>query len=457
MSINSALLSGVSGLIANSAALGAISDNIANVNTVGYKENATQFENLVSAKAAAGNYNSGGVQADVTQLISQQGQFTQTSSPTDLAINGNGFFVVSSTSAGLSNSSTPSFTRAGSFTADSAGFLKNTAGLYLQGWPADSNGNITTSPSDLSKLSTINVSAIGSSPDPTTTATINANLNADTSSTTNGSSTYSATTNSMAMYDADNTTGTKPDFSTQITTYDAQGGQHTFQVDFLKTSTANTWDAEISAVPASQVQGAANGQIASGQVVFNSDGSYDETASTLPTSISLGASTATSGAAWATSLGLPAQSISLDLGSAAGAVTQYASISTTNSSTVNGGPAGSLTGVTVGQDGKVTAQFSNGATRVVAQVALATFPDANALTAVSGNSYAATEQSGVFNLKTPTTGGAGELSSSELEASTVDLSTEFTNLIVTQRAYSAASKIITTADQMLQELISVKQ
>jgi len=131
--------------------------------------------------------------------------------------------------------------------------------------------------------------------------------------------------------------------------------------------------------------------------------------------------------------------------------------STTNSTSVDGGPSGSLTKVTVGTDGIVTADFSNGATRNIAQVAIATFPDPDGLAASSGNAYVATDASGDFNLKQPGVGGAGQVESDQLEASTVDLSTEFTNLIITQRAYSAASKIITTADQMLQELIEVKQ
>jgi flagellar hook protein FlgE len=111
----------------------------------------------------------------------------------------------------------------------------------------------------------------------------------------------------------------------------------------------------------------------------------------------------------------------------------------------------------VGTDGTVTADFSNGATRTIAQVAVATFPDPDGLASTSGNAYQATDQSGTFNLKQPGVGDAGTIQSDELEGSTVDLSTEFTNLIITQRAYSAASKIITTADQMLQELIAVKQ
>ncbi len=452
MSINSAMLSGVSGLIANSAALGAISDNIANVNTVGYKENTTQFEDLVTSKAVAGNYNSGGVQADVSQLISQQGQFTQTSSSTDLAVNGAGFFVVADTSSGLSATSGPSYTRAGSFTANSAGYLENTAGLYLQGWPADSSGNISTSPSDLTKLQTINVSAIGSSPDPTTTASLSANINSATPVTT-AAATYNATSNSMASG------AVTPDVSNaQITVYDGQGGQHTLQLDLLNVSNTtntsttpstvygpNTWAAEV-VDPKSGDVSSANGQIASGIITFSSTGAV--ASSTLPTSLAI---------PWSTASGLGTQTVALNLGGATGGLTQQASASTVSSISANGGPAGSVTGVTVGSDGKVTANFSNGATRTIAQVALATFADPNGLTAVSGNAYAATNQSGTFVLKTPDQAGAGQIESSQLEASTVDLSTEFTNLIITQRAYSAASKIITTADQMLQELISVKQ
>ena len=452
MSINSAMLSGVSGLIANSAALGAISDNIANVNTVGYKQNDTQFEDLVTSKAQAGNYNSGGVQADVNQLVSQQGQFTQTSSSTDLAINGSGFFVVSNTAAGLSSTSGPSYTRAGSFTADSAGDLKNTAGLYLQGWPADSAGNIVTNASDLTKLQTINIGDIGNSPDPTTTASLNANLNSATAVST-AATTYNASTSSMASG------AVTPDVSNaQITVYDSQGGQHTLQLDFLNVSNTtntsttpstvygpNTWAVEVVDPKAGDVT-STNGQVASGIVTFSSTGAV--ASSTLPTSLSI---------PWSTASGLGTQTVALNLSGSTGGLTQQASTSTVNSVSVNGGPAGSVTSVTVGADGKVTANFSNGASRTIAQVAIASFTNPDGLSAVSGNAYAQTAESGTVVLKTADEGGAGQIESSQLEASTVDLSTEFTNLIITQRAYSAASKIITTADQMLQELIAVKQ
>jgi flagellar hook protein FlgE len=459
MSINSALLSGVSGLIANSSALGAISDNIANVNTVGYKRNVTDFQDLVTATAAVGAYNSGGVLANTRQLVSQQGQLSQSTSTTDLGIAGDGFFVVTDKATGLTAADTRSFTRAGSFTKDDAGYLKNSAGLYLQGWAADAQGNITTDPSDLTKMTTINVGAIGTIPNPTTKASLNLNLNAATTVSAQ-EATYSAAApaTSMSAYTPTSGTGVKPDYTTQATVYDAQGGAHTFQINFLKSATANQWHAELQAIPATDVAGTTNGLISSGIVAFNPDGTLDTTNTTFSAAATaLGASSAGAGVRWAANLGLPAQSVSFNLSGSPASVTQYDSASTTNSTSVDGGPAGTLTGVTVGKDGIVSAAFSNGAIRTIAKVALATFQNPDGLQSISGDSYRSTVASGGFNLKSPGEGGSGNISASSLEASTVDLSSEFTGLIITQRAYAASSKIITTADQMLQELINTKQ
>ena len=452
MSINGALLSGVTGLAANSVALGAISDNIANSNTVGYKRNTTNFEDLVTTQSAGVAYNSGGVLANVTQLISQQGQLQQTGNATDLAVSGDGFFVVSSTATGSVQTDPRSFTRAGSFTPDSAGYLKNAAGLYLQGWPADpTTGAISTDPSDLSKLSSINVAGIANSPDPTANVSLDANLNAATPVSTQ-EATYSA-----AAPGADMSSGAvTPDFSTQATLYDSKGGAHTVQIDFLKSSTTNQWHAEAHVSPATDLAGSTDGQIASGVVAFNPDGTLDTAATTFPTSLAIGASAATTGVRWSSASGLAAQTSALNLSKSPGALTEYDSAST-YSATSDGGVAGTLQDVTVGKDGFVTANFSNGTSRNIAQVALATFPNADGLQSASGDTYLATRDSGALNLKIPGSDGSGTLSSGSLESSTVDLSTEFTGLITTQRAYSASSKIITTADQMLQELINTKQ
>src|SRR5690606_17289972 len=125
--------------------------------------------------------------------------------------------------------------------------------------------------------------------------------------------------------------------------------------------------------------------------------------------------------------------------------------------TTNGTAFGNLTNVEIDEDGFVTAIFDNGVTRRIAQVAVATFANPNGLIPLNGNAYRVSQASGPFSLKTPGTGGAGAIAPSTLESSTVDLSTEFTGLIVTQRAYSASSKIITTADAMLEELINIKR
>lgn len=460
MSINSALLSGVSGLVANSAALGGISDNIANANTVGYKRNLTQFEDLVTAGSTSGAYNAGGVQANTNRFVGEQGQFTQTASTTDLAIAGNGFFVVTDKATGLTPSDIRSYTRAGNFTTDSAGYLKNDAGLYLQGWPADSSGFITADPSDLTRLSTINVQALGNIPNPTASASINANLDAATTISAQ-EATYDPTVaaTSMAAYDPAAGTGVKPDFSTQVTIYDAKGGAHTVELDFLKSSAAsNTWHAEMRAIPAGDLAGTNNGLITSGTLAFNPDGTIDTVNTTFATTaVTIAASSAGAGVRWSSALGLPDQTIAVNLSNSSGGMTQYDSASLTNSTSVDGGPAGTLTGVKIDPDGFVTATFSNGAQRRIAQVAVATFPAPNSLTAVSGDAYRASIDSGTFTLKTPGEGGAGRISPSSLESSTVDLSSEFTGLIVTQRAYAASSKIISTADQMLQELVNTKQ
>src|SRR5215469_5167191 len=149
MSLNSAMQAGVSGLSANSAALSTISDNIANVNTVGFKQGETEFESLVTSTAGDASESAGGVMATLRQLVDQQGQLIQSSSPLDLAISGQGFFVTTSTATNVTPTDPRFFTRAGSFTVNNQGYLVNGAGLVLQGWLADPQGNIATNPSNL--------------------------------------------------------------------------------------------------------------------------------------------------------------------------------------------------------------------------------------------------------------------------------------------------------------------
>jgi flagellar hook protein FlgE len=467
MSINSALLTGVSGLVANSSALTSISANIANVNTVGYKRVQTDFQDVITASTLSVGKGSGGVSAVTRNLLSEQGDIQQTQSKTDLAISGSGFFVVTDKAEDIAQTDARSFTRAGSFTPNSAGYLQNSAGLYLQGWLADANGDIITDPSDLSKLQSINVASFGGTADATTKVTLNANLNAGqavsaaVAAMPAGTGAYNATTNNMSQYLSDPTTGVKPDYTLQVPVSDSKGGQRTLQISFLKSQTPNTWYAEVTAVPASTVT-TADGLVASGTVTFNTDGKLASTSGlfTDPTNPVLDFAASGSGSPglqWADGLGISAQSITLNLDQAPGGLTQYSSKSVVQSIATNGTSFGNLDAIDIDANGFVTASYDNGVTRQIAQVAVATFPNPDGLRSISGDAYRVSLNSGTYNLKQPGSGGAGSLNSSALEASTVDLSSEFTGLITTQRAYSASSKIITTADQMLQELIDIKR
>jgi len=476
MSINSAMLAGVSGLVANSSALAAISDNIANVNTTAYKRNQVNFANMVTSQSVAGRYSAGGVQGITRQFVSQQGLIQSSASSTDLAIAGDGFFIGAEKGAGLTAADSRLFTRSGSFHVDSDGFLINDAGLYLQGWPAQADGTFNVSPSDLNAMASINVKNLGAAVQQTTEVGLSANLDKTQAlSAAAGSlgsagppvvpavpATYNgATTASMADYANNPTGGTKPDFTVDMNVIDSAGGTHKFTMAFLKSSAnPNEWHAEIYAVPASDVTVAAGkppGQVAQGLVKFTQNGAIDLANSTLfgaagsaPT-IALGSSTAAGTPRWATAQGIAANSVDFDLTK----LTQYADSSTVNSVNSNGASVGAVVGVEVSDDGIVSAIFDNSQVRQIAKIGIATFPNSDGLKAVSGNAYMSSLQAGQMVIKEAGLGGAGKVSPSSLESSTVDLSSEFTGLISTQKAYSASSKIITTADQMLDELINI--
>jgi flagellar hook protein FlgE len=417
MSINSALLAGVSGLVANSSALAAISDNIANVNTVAYKRNQVNFANVVTAQAVKGKYSAGGVQGVTRQFVSTQGLIQASGSSTDLAISGDGFFVVSNKGSGLTASDPRSFTRQGSFSVDPNGFLRNDSGLFLQGWPVQSNGTFIANPSDLTAMQSINVKNLGAAVSPTTTIGITANLD---------------------KFDA-----AQPD-PIDVNIVDAAGGKHTLRMAFTR-GAVNTWTMALTVQPTPADATITPGPAAI-PVTFNTDGSINQINGAAPSAFS-------ANLAWAAALGLPAQDIAIDLSK----VTQFDEPSALGSIRQNGAGAGNVVAIEVDEDGVVSAIYDNSQIRKVAKVGIATFPNADGLAQVSGNAYRPTMEAGEMVVKQAGTGGAGQISPSSLEASTVDLSAEFTGLIQTQKAYSASSKIITTADQMLEELINIKR
>lgn len=461
MSIYGALFAGVSGLRANSLALGVISDNIANVNTVGYKRNTTDFTTLVTGSGAGSAFSPGGVRSTARQLMEQQGLLQGSSSATDIAISGDGFFVVSPQVTTGSATDQYLFTRAGSFTTDASGNLRNAAGLYLQGWAVASDGTVSANPSDLTQLQTINLGQLGGTAEPTTELTLSANLLASQAIST-AEATYDPTVSATNMASG----GVDPDFVRSVQVFDSKGGFRTLTFAFLKSSTPNEWHAEIYVEPSSDIvngTGLVDGQVATGTVAFTPSGLLD-TANTSSSLLNLsflasGSSPGAGQVAWATSLGIDAQDVTVDLGSGGttGGFTQFDSPSNLISSQVNGAVFGGLAGVNIDKDGFVTALFDNGIQRKIYQLPIATFVNPSGLAAVSGNAYIVTNESGPFNLKVPGTGGAGVVESQALEASTVDIAEEFTGLITTQRAYSASTRIITTADEMLQELIQIKR
>ncbi|MBP9756363.1 MAG: flagellar hook protein FlgE, partial [Phenylobacterium sp.] len=450
-------------LVSNSSALAAISDNIANVNTTAYKRNQVNFANVVTAQAVKGRYSAGGVQAVTRQFVGQQGLITSASSPTDLGISGDGFFVVTQKANGLTAADNRAFTRSGSFSVDADGFMVNDAKLYLQGWPVEDDGTIDVNPSDLTKLKPINVKNLGAAVRPTSNVVINANVDKRLPTAQVDLTAYDPTAQatSMAGYADDQNTIYKPDFTIEMNVVDSTGGSHKIAMSFIHDpNVTNEFRAEIYAIPGDEIDdGSTSGLISSGTVRFTANGAFDKDNSTVfgalgaDPQIVLGDSDAGASPAWATNLGITGQTINFDL-------TRLASRPETSSVTqVNsdGASVGNVVGVEVDENGVVSAIFDNSEIRQVAKIALATFPNPDGLTPVSGNAYRPTIQSGEFVLKEPTVAGAGQIAASTLEASTVDLSAEFTGLISTQKAYSASSKIITTADQMLEELINIKR
>ena len=460
MSINTALLAGTSGLRANASALAVTSDNIANANTVGFKRQRSDFTALLLQQDQFSSYNAGGVIASNRTMVEEQGALESSSFSTHLAIAGDGMFVTRQKAANATTSDGYFFTRAGQFEPDSEGYLANTSGYYLYGWPVDETNPIPTGPTDLTVLEPVRVSNIGGAAQATQNISFSANLEA--SQTINpAAGTYDLAANpNVSMASGDFT----PDFQSTVQIYDSLGGIRTLAMSFMKSPTANEWFAEVHVVPASDLQasGRPDGLLASGVVAFTSDGQLDLANSTLPSTIDILASNATATdpqIGWATASGLAAQTLNLDIGGAltAGGLTQYDTPNELVESTVDGRAYGVLSSVEVDKDGYVNALFTNGLSRSIYQLPLATFPNMSGLNLEPGGAFSASPDSGQLNMKAANEGGSGAVQSRALEASTVDLAEEFTTLIVTQRAYSASSKIVTTADEMLDELIRIKR
>ncbi|HTO62312.1 MAG TPA: flagellar hook protein FlgE [Bradyrhizobium sp.] len=418
MSLSGALNSAISALSAQSQALSMVSDNIANADTVGYKTTSASFEDLVTASSSSSAYSSGGVAVSGFANITQQGLLAATSTPTNVAIQGSGFFAVSDATSGGGTF----FTRNGAFTTDNSGYLEEN-GYYLEGWRTDASGNVIGEASS-ANLQTIDTQIASTSGSATTKTSFALNLPSDAA--------------------------TGATFTSSMTVYDSLGTANSVQVTWTKTA-SNAWSASFGnptlSSDSATTTGTASGSVT---IAFNSDGSL---ASTTPSPPTLSVTGWTDGAADST--------VSLNLGTVGktDGLTQYASGETTpaidvTSITSDGLAFGKLSSISVGKDGVVDATYSNEQTIAIYKIAVATFADPNGLNAHSDGIYSATAASGNASVQTSGTNGAGTVYGSELESSTTDTSGQFSNMISAQQAYSAASQVITTVNKMFDTLVS---
>ncbi len=416
MSIGSALFTGVSGLNAMGQELSVIGNNIANVNTVGYKGSSMNFGDILSQTLTglSGTSQIGrGVAVNGVTPDFSQGTFQTTSNSLDLAIDGDGFFMVN-------NSGATEFTRAGNFQLDKNGNVTTPSGAILQGYLANATGTVT------GQIGNLQILATQSPALPSANGSVVVNLNAGDSpptapwvDPTGGTTAPAATTYN---------------YSTSDTVYDSLGAAHQVNIYFANTA-PGAWTANY--------------------VYQDNTGTFQQAGTQAmtfgPTGTLATGPTSTQAFNWGN--GSNPGSIKFDLTG----TTQYGSAFSITSIGQDGYASGTMSNLTIDQTGVVTGTFTNGQTRTLAQVCLAKFEAPTELTSMGDNMYAQSSSSGQPIVGAPQTSGLGRTLSSSLEMSNVDLATEFTNLISAQRGFQANTKIITTTDELLNDLISIKQ
>lgn len=444
MSLFGSLFSGVSGLTAQSQSMGMISDNVSNVNTVAYKGAVPQFSTLVTRAERSASFSPGGVRAGTLYEIADQGLIQNSDSPTDVAVDGSGFFVVNREPDG---SGEELYTRAGNFRTDVLGNLRNAAGFYLQGWALDGDEEIANA----NQMEVVNVDLVRGSVGATTRAETGINLDA-TQAAFGGA--YAA--GDMATFNSsDGVNGIQPHFTRAVDVVDSLGRTHATTLAFLKDAAANTWNVEVYGETGElETADHPDGLLASGQVAFDGDGTLASNTLT-PVHPGGGAAGDPVGINWLDSDGAEDSSVDFGLGTIgqADGLTQFDADYSVAFVNQNGVEFGELTGVSIDEEGFVIASFRNGREQRVYQLPVATFANPLGLDPRSGNVYAETQASGSVNLREAGRSGAGSISPSALETANVDVADEFTKMIVTQRAYSANARVITTTDEMLDELV----
>lgn len=404
------MYAGVSGMQAHMDKMDIVGNNISNVNTTGYKSSRATFKTMLSQTiqgASAPQDDRGGTNPKQIGLGTTlgsidkdmgQGNLKSTGRNTDLAIQGNGFFV-------LNDGGANKYTRSGSMSFDKDGYLVNsTNGYRLQGWQADASGNVDTN---------------GELEDITLKQNMDANATTEV--------TYAGNLDGNAAEDDTRTT--------TMNVYDSQGSEHTVELDFTKNSNPNEWSYEVTNVSDSD-----NVDDDSGTLEFDSDGNVTAGGtSTLEFDPAGG--------------GGDGQQVTLDFTQ----MTQQAGDMTADVDTIDGYQSGSLEKFSIGQSGEITGFYDNGKRQTVGQVAVADFNNPGGLNEDSDTMFSTSNNSGPAQIGSPNTGGFGSLSAGTLEMSNVDLSRQFSEMITTQRGFQANSKTISTSDKILQQLVNLKR
>lgn len=423
------LFTAVTGMNANGTALSVIGDNVANMNTTGFKSSRASFGDILSQSIGSSQIGRGSMLTSVAPEFTQ-GAFENTANVLDMAIDGDGLFIVHDASGTY-------YTRAGQFSVDKNGFVVNPTGQRLQGYLYTATGLAT------SGLGDIDVSSMNSAPNATATVNITANL--DSRETI------------PAAFDITDPNGTS-NYSSSITVFDSLGNGHLVNIYFRKsaeTATGNTWEwygvvgASDSASGAVEIQ-------AQGTIDFTNNGELD-TESAIVYPLASGGFDFNGGAALGQAISLDFGTSITEGGNGLGGTTQFGSASSTIFQSQDGYAPGDLKNITIDQDGTMTGIFTNGQTRSIAQIALAKFLAPTELTKMGKNLYAESYDSGQPIISIPGTSGTGTVLSNTLEQSNVDLAEEFVKMILSQRGFQANSRVISASDELMVELVNLKR
>ena len=410
MGLYSSFYSSLSGLSANANALSVIGNDLSNLNTVGYKGSTASFQDLFAASVGATSSQGNGNPIQIglgTKLASiaqnfGQGSFQSTSNVTDMAIQGQGFFTLQTKGGGAG------FTRAGNFTVDKKGYLVDPNGNNVTGWNRSAN-SLTTN--GLSSPIVLNMST--TSPPASTT-----------------------TVGTVTNLDAGAITGTV--YSTPVQIYDSLGASHSLLFTYTKQAAPGTWSAAITTDGGSTVSGCP------ATVQFDAKGVL----------ISPTANPTLSFTNWPNGATSPSTSWDI-IKNGTATLTGFSAASATSSTSQDGYGSGTVRSMIVDQNGIITGSFTNGQTIPMAQVAISNFANSAGLAKQGENMWGATLASGAASVGAANQGGRGAVLGANLELSNVDVAEEFTRLIINQRGYQANSRVVTTADSLLQETLNL--